>query len=348
MPFNRYDVDAFTRYYRLRIIRVLWRSVRISTAMLGFFLALQLDAILGQPPARKSKRAVHLRKMLTQLGPTFIKIGQALSTRPDLVRKDFLDELTILQDQLPAFPTQRAFTIVESELGEPIDDIFREISSEPVAAASLGQVYRGKLYSGEEVAVKVQRPNLVPKISLDLFILRNLVGVVGPFLPLNLGEDLSTIVDEFGAKLFEEIDYEQEARNAERFAANFVNDETVKVPKIHNKYSSRTVLTLEWIDGIKLTSNKCLIESKIDNDDIVRIGVVSSLRQLLEFGFFHADPHPGNLFALTDGRMAYIDFGMMDQLDLTTKETLVDALVHLVNNDYTRLAQDFVKLGFLT
>ncbi len=348
MRFHRYDVDAFARYYRFRLIQVLWRSLRISTAVLGFYLALQLDAILGEPPARKMKRAIHLRKMLTHLGPTFIKIGQALSTRPDLVRKDFLDELTILQDQLPAFPTPQAFAIIESELGEPLEDIFREISPEPVAAASLGQVYRGKLYSGQEVAIKVQRPKLVPKISLDLYILRNLVGLIGPFLPLNLGEDLSSVVDEFGTKLFEEIDYENEASNAERFAANFEADESVKVPEIYRKYSSRTVLTLEWIEGVKLTSTRCLLESNIDNDEMVRIGVVSSLRQLLEFGFFHADPHPGNLFALANGQMSYIDFGMMDQLDLSTKETLVDALVHLVNSDYDRLAQDFVKLGFLT
>lgn len=348
MPFLRYDVDAFARYYRFRFIQTLWRSLRISTSAIYFYLALQFDAILGNPPRRKIKRAIHLRKMLTQLGPTFIKIGQALSTRPDLVRKDFLEELIILQDQLPAFPTPQAFAIIESELGEPLEDIYKEITPQPIAAASLGQVYRGKLYSGEEVAIKVQRPHLVPKISLDLYILRNLVRFIGPFLPLNIGHDLSLIVDEFGAKLFEEVDYENEASNAERFAENFKNDPSVKVPKIYRKYSSRTVLTLEWIEGVKLTATQCMLNANINNDEMVRIGVVSSLQQLLEFGFFHADPHPGNLFALPDGRMSYIDFGMMDQLDTTTKENLVDALVHLVNNDYQKLAQDFVALGFLT
>lgn len=348
MPFLRYDVDAFARYYRFRFIQTLWRSLRISTSAIYFYLALQFDAILGNPPRRKIKRAIHLRKMLTQLGPTFIKIGQALSTRPDLVRKDFLEELIILQDQLPAFPTPQAFAIIESELGEPLEDIYKEITPQPIAAASLGQVYRGKLYSGEEVAIKVQRPHLVPKISLDLYILRNLVRFTGPFLPLNIGHDLSLIVDEFGAKLFEEVDYENEASNAERFAENFKNDPSVKVPKIYRKYSSRTVLTLEWIEGVKLTATQCMLNANINNDEMVRIGVVSSLQQLLEFGFFHADPHPGNLFALPDGRMSYIDFGMMDQLDTTTKENLVDALVHLVNNDYQKLAQDFVALGFLT
>ena len=348
MPFLRYDVDAFARYYRFRFIQTWWRSLRISVAAIKFYLALQFDALLGNPPKRKIKRAIHLRQMLTQLGPTFIKIGQALSTRPDLVRKDFLEELIILQDQLPAFPTAQAFAIIESELGEPLEDVFKDISPQPVAAASLGQVYRGKLYGGEEVAIKVQRPNLVPKISLDLYILRNLVGIIGPFLPLNLGHDLSLIVDEFGTKLFEEVDYENEASNAERFAENFKQDDSVKIPKIYRQHSSRTVLTLEWIEGVKLTATQCMLDANIDNDEMVRIGVVSSLQQLLEFGFFHADPHPGNLFALPEGRMSYIDFGMMDQLDLPTKEALVDALVHLVNNDYEKLAQDFVALGFLT
>jgi predicted unusual protein kinase regulating ubiquinone biosynthesis (AarF/ABC1/UbiB family) len=348
MPFLRYDIDAFARYYRFRFIQTLWRSLRISTSAIYFYLALQFDEMLGNPPRRKIKRAIHLRKMLTQLGPTFIKIGQALSTRPDLVRKDFLEELIILQDQLPAFPTPQAFAIIESELGEPLEDIYKEISPQPIAAASLGQVYRGKLYSGEEVAIKVQRPHLVPKISLDLYILRNLVGFIGPFLPLNIGHDLSLIVDEFGAKLFEEVDYENEASNAERFAENFKNDPSVKIPKIYRKYSRRTVLTLEWIEGVKLTATQCMLNANINNDEMVRIGVVSSLQQLLEFGFFHADPHPGNLFALPEGRMSYIDFGMMDQLDMRTKEHLVDALVHLVNNDYKKLAQDFVALGFLT
>jgi predicted unusual protein kinase regulating ubiquinone biosynthesis (AarF/ABC1/UbiB family) len=171
---------------------------------------------------------------------------------------------------------------------------------------------------------------------------------LGNFLPLNLGHDLTLIVDEFGTKLFEEIDYLNEGRNAERFAANFKDDPTVKVPVIYWPYCSQRVLTLEWIDGCKLTDTVSLKEDNLDPDRLIEIGVTAGLRQLLEFGFFHADPHPGNLFALADGRMAYIDFGMMDQLDQLTKETLVDAVVHLINQDFVSLGRDFVKLGFLT
>jgi predicted unusual protein kinase regulating ubiquinone biosynthesis (AarF/ABC1/UbiB family) len=317
--------------------------------MFGWFIfGLQWDNWTGQAEKHKCLRAIQLRQILTRLGPTFIKIGQALSTRPDLIRKDFLEELVVLQDQLPSFPTSVAFAIIEAELGSSVEEVYQEISPEPVAAASLGQVYRGRLFSGEEVAIKVQRPNLLPTLTLDLYLIRQAATLLGPWLPLNLGHDLTLIVDEFGIKLFEEIDYLHEGRNAEKFAHNFRDDPHIKVPGIYWRYSSIRVLTLEWIDGFKLTSTQCIIKSHISTDELIRIGVISGLRQLLEFGFFHADPHPGNLFALADGRMAYIDFGMMDQLEQTTKETLVDALVHLINKDYIKLAEDFVKLGFLT
>lgn len=257
-------------------------------------------------------------------------------------------ELMLLQDRLPPFANAEAFALVETELRQPIRDIYQEISATPVAAASLGQVYRGRLWTGEEVAIKVQRPSLRPKLTLDLYLMRIMAACFGPWLPLNLGHDLTLIVDEFGSKLFEEIDYINEGQNAERFAQNFKDCSEVKVPAIHWAYSSRRVLTLEWIDGFKLTDTQCAVDAKMDPDRLVQIGVISSLRQLLEFGFFHADPHPGNLFATPQGSMAYVDFGMMDQLDKNTKNTLVDALVHLVNKDYDRLAADFVKLGFLT
>jgi predicted unusual protein kinase regulating ubiquinone biosynthesis (AarF/ABC1/UbiB family) len=317
--------------------------------MFGWFVGgIQLDKALGKTEQNLPLRAMQLRKLLTNLGPTFIKIGQALSTRPDLVRQDYLAQLTLLQDQLPPFPTEEAFAIIERELNCIVEDAFQEISPKPVAAASLGQVYKGRLYSGQAVAIKVQRPNLAKKLTLDLFIIRRVVKLIGRWLPINLSHDLTMIVDEFGTKLFEEIDYHNEGLNAEQFARNFQNSPDVKVPAIYWKYSSRKVLTLEWIDGFKLSATQCILDAQLEPDNLIRIGVESGLRQLLEFGFFHADPHPGNLFVMPDGRMAYIDFGMMDQLNQETKETLVDALVHLINKDYKRLAQDFIRLGFLT
>ncbi len=344
---RRYNSDAIARYYRRRPWQILWRALQILRGFSWFFLCLKWDDWTNQTESRTTLRASQLRLLLTRLGPTFIKIGQALSTRPDLIRKDFLAELMLLQDQLPAFSTPLAFAIIQSELGHSVEKSYAEISPQPVAAASLGQVYQARLFSGEEVAVKVQRPNLVPTLTLDLCLIRWLSAWLGPWFPLNLGHDLTLIVDEFGTKLFEEIDYLNEGENAETFAHNFRDDPHVKVPAIYWQYSSRRVLTLEWIDGFKLTGTQCIIDAKVATDDLIRTGVTAGLRQLLEFGFFHADPHPGNLFALADGSIAYIDFGMMDQLDQLTKETLVDAVVHLINQDYEHLAQDFVTLGFL-
>lgn len=345
---RRYDPQAISQYYRNRPWRAIWRAFIIIWLFSRFLLGLKWDEWFNQVEVNRSKRAAQLRRLLTRLGPTYIKIGQALSTRPDLVRKDFLDELTKLQDRLPPFPTPVAFAIVERELDRSIEDIYSEISPEPVAAASLGQVYRARLRSGEEVAVKVQRPHLLPILTLDLYLLRWMARWAAPWLPLNLGHDLTLIVDEFGTKLFEEVDYLNEGRNAEKFAANFQNDLSVKVPTIYWRYSSQHVLTLEWINGFKLTDIPKIRESNLDENQLIEIGVTAGLRQLLEYGFFHADPHPGNLFATPTGQMAYIDFGMMDQLSEDTKETLVDAVVHLINQDYHELAKDFVKLGFLT
>ncbi|MBF2098166.1 MAG: AarF/ABC1/UbiB kinase family protein [Gloeomargaritaceae cyanobacterium C42_A2020_066] len=342
-----YDPEAIRRYYRWRPLQVIWRTGYVLWSLTAFVISLVWDAWEGQTLARQPRRAAQLRELITELGPTFIKVGQALSTRPDLVRKDYLEELTLLQDQLPPFPTPQALQIIAEELGRPAELLYLELSPTPVAAASLGQVYRGRLQTGEDVAVKVQRPGLVPILTLDLYILRLLARWFGPWLPLNLGHDLTMIVDEFGRKLFEEIDYLNEARNAERFAANFEGDPYVKVPCIYWSLSSHRVLTLEWINGYKLTDASAVQAAGIDMHAFVQIGVRAGLQQLLEFGFFHADPHPGNLFLTTDGRLAYIDFGMMDQLDQTTKEILVDALVHLVNREYEALATDFVRLGFL-
>ena len=345
---KRYNPEAIAQYYRYRPWLAFWRAFKILWFFAGFILALKWDDWQNSVEQNKLKRAAQLRVILTRLGPTFIKVGQALSTRPDLIRKDFLDELIKLQDQLPAFEQKIAYQIIETDLGRSIAEIYQEISPQPVAAASLGQVYRGRLYSGEEVAIKVQRPNLRPTLTLDLYLMRWAAGWLAPWLPLNLGHDLTLIVDEFGTKLFEEIDYLNEGRNAEKFATNFRNDPKVKVPAIYWRYTNTHVLTLEWINGFKLTDTQQIKAAGLDTDTLIDVGVSSGLQQLLEHGFFHADPHPGNLFAMSDGRMAYIDFGMMDQLEETTKETLVDAIVHLVNKDYLDLAEDFVKLGFLT
>lgn len=345
---RQYDWQAIARYYRWRPLVVIWRSLTVSWMLGAFSLNLLFDHIFHRTAANQEKRAIRLRQILTKLGPTFIKVGQALSTRPDLIKPSFLEELIKLQDQLPPFSNEVARQIIYRDLERTPEEVYSTFSAEPVAAASLGQVYKARLYSGEEVAVKVQRPNLMPTICRDLYIMRWAASWIAPWLPLNLGHNLTLIVDEFGTKLFEEVDYINEGHNAERFAANFQDEPLIKVPAIYWRYTSKHVLTMEWINGFKLTDTDKVKAAGLVSNDLVEIGVSSGLRQLLEFGFFHADPHPGNLFAMPDGRMAYIDFGMTDQLDQETKETLVDSVVHLINKDYADLANDFVKLGFLT
>ena len=289
---------------------------------------------------------------LTDLGPCFIKVGQALSTRPDLVRRDWLEELSRLQDDLPPFPNDIARQTITTELGVNLSEVFAEFPSYPVAAASLGQVYHARLKDGRWVAVKVQRPNLPKILRRDLAIIRTLAILCAPFLPLNLGFGLGTIIDEFGRSLFDEIDYRKEANNAEYFAQLFADHPEVTVPEVERSLSSRRVLTTSWINGVKMSSRKALEVHHLDPTALIRTGVISGLRQLLEFGYFHADPHPGNLFALpgvTDGmgHMAYVDFGMMDALSEKDRLTLTGAVVHLINRDFHALAGDFQTLGFL-
>ena len=281
-------------------------------------------------------------------GPSFVKAGQVLANRPDVVRADFMEELTKLQDDVPAFKTEEAFAIIEKELGKSVKDLFEEITPEPIAAASLGQVYKAKLkQTGETVAIKVQRPGIEPIIYRDLVLFRILGGFVNGVARKRLGCNAELIVDEFGEKLLEELDYVQEGRNLVDFYENFKNDPIVKIPKFYPEYSGKKVLVMEWIDGVRCTNPKEICDT-LDVDEFIRVGVVSGLRQLLEFGLFHGDPHPGNIFAMRDGRIAYVDFGNVAQLTQRNKEVLIDAVVHAVNEDYDGMASDFVNLGFLT
>jgi len=342
-----YDPDAIATYYRRRPWQIIWRFLRILWPFATFYLNLWWDRWQGKSEQRQRQRAVHLRELLTNLGPAYIKVGQALSTRPDLVPPIFLDELSSLQDQLPPFPNELAYHFIEAELGAAPAQIYAELSADPVAAASLGQVYKGRLHSGEVVAVKVQRPDLAQRITLDLYILRLLAQLATHYIP-QIRSDLVGIMDEFGARIFEEMDYTHEADNAERFAKLYGHLSDIYVPCIYRQYTRRRVLTMEWIDGTKLTKLDDLQNQGIDATHLIEIGVQCSLRQLLEHGFFHADPHPGNLLATADGKLAYLDFGMMSQVKPYQRYGLIEAVVHMVNRDFEGLAQDYIKLEFLT
>ncbi|MDJ0732141.1 MAG: AarF/ABC1/UbiB kinase family protein [Crocosphaera sp.] len=342
----QYHPEIINDYYRQRLPQVISRLLNVFFLFARFALGLWWDKIRGKNPKQEKKRAIHLREMLTELGPTYIKVGQALSTRPDLVPPVYLDELTTLQDQLPSFPNEVAYGFIEEELGKSPQSIYAELSEKPIAAASLGQVYKGKLKTGEKVAVKVQRPDLIKRITLDIYILRNL-SIWAQTTFSFIRSDLVAITDELAGRIFEEINYIQEGKNAEEFAKLYGHLPEIYVPKIYWEYTGRRVLTMEWVEGTKLTNITEIQAQGIEATHLVEVGVNCSLRQLLEHGFFHADPHPGNLLAMKDGRLAYLDFGMMSRIKPYQRYGLIEAVVHLVNRDFDALAYDYVKLDFL-
>ncbi|MBE9051401.1 AarF/ABC1/UbiB kinase family protein [Nostocales cyanobacterium LEGE 11386] len=343
----RYDPDEIREHYGNRPLQVLQRICAVLGPTLSFVFGLWWDNRRGIVVKKDQRRAVQLRELLTKLGPAYIKIGQALSTRPDLVPPTYLEELTRLQDQLPPFANEIAYQFIEEELGAPPQEIYAELSPQPIAAASLGQVYKGKLKTGEEVAVKVQRPDLRERITIDLYILRNLAAWVKNKVK-RVRSDLVGILDELGDRIFEEMDYIHEGENAERFFELYGHIKDIYVPKIYWEYTNRRVLTMEWINGTKLTQTKEIRDQGIDARYLIEVGVQCSLRQLLEHGFFHADPHPGNLLATTDGKLAYLDFGMMSEVQPPQRYGLIEAIVHVVNRDFEGLANDYVKLDFLS
>jgi predicted unusual protein kinase regulating ubiquinone biosynthesis (AarF/ABC1/UbiB family) len=343
----RYDPEQIKADYQGKPLQVFQRILSVLRPSVSYLLGVWWDKKRGIAVQDNQRRAVQLREMLTGLGPAYIKIGQALSTRPDLVPPIVLDELTKLQDQLPPFDNEIAYQFIEEELGNKPEEIYAELSPQPIAAASLGQVYKGKLKTGEEVAIKVQRPDLRERITIDLYILRNLAQWVQKNVK-RIRSDLVAILDELGDRIFEEMDYIHEGENAERFFELYGHIQDIYVPRIYWEYTNRRVLTMEWINGIKLTQSQKINEQGIDARYLIEVGVQCSLRQLLEHGFFHADPHPGNLLATYDGQLAYLDFGMMSEIKPPQRYGLIEAIVHVVNRDFDLLTQDYVKLEFLS
>ena len=298
--------------------------------------------------ARLEKQAAWLRENLITLGPTFIKIGQALGTRGDLLPLAYIKELTTLQDQVPAFSTAEAFARIEAELGRRLHEAYAEIDAEPIAAASLGQVYRAKLHGGQEVAVKVQRPNLHETISFDIAVLYKLVTLTNRFFPrANENADWEGMLREFHITIFEEMDYAKEGRNADRFRQSFREWRVIRVPKIYWSHTTSRVLTMDFIRGTKVTDLEALRARKISPVKVNRLLVRTYLKQLLEDGFFHADPHPGNLLVMDSGHLAFFDFGMVGRITPRLQSQMIDAFFHVVSRDVQGLGQDILNLNFL-
>ncbi|GIL77467.1 hypothetical protein Vretimale_2971 [Volvox reticuliferus] len=343
-----YDPDRLAAVLNKRWPQVYTRAVQVSATLGGFMAAVARDYALGQFETNMPIRAKQLRTLLGKLGPALVKIGQALSARPDLLPRSYLEALSELQDRLPSFPNEIAFAVIEEELGQPVTELFSELSELPVAAASLGQVYRARLRDGTDVAVKVQRPNIGESIAVDMLLLRRLMAVVDQRLPqLGISQPLVPLVDEFAGRLFAELDYVQEGHNCERFQALYGSMPRVRTPKIYWQYTSRRVLTMEWIEGVKLTNAPAMAAAGLDVVDFVDVGIECTLRQLLEHGYFHADPHPGNLLATRAGDLVYLDFGMMSEAPQYARYAIMAHVVHLVNRDYDAMCKDYYTLQFM-
>ena len=277
------------------------------------------------------KQSVWLKESLINLGPTFIKMGQSLGTRGDLLPLPYVKELATLQDQVPAFPTAEAFALIESELGRKLNEAFAEIDSEPIAAASLGQVYRARLHTGEEVAIKVQRPNLEEAVSFDIAILGRITDFLDRVPQISDNADWSGMLREFDITIHEEMDYVKEGHHAERFRENFKTWRVIHVPKIHWSHSTRRVLTMEFIRGTKVVDITALRARRISPVKVNRLLIRTYLKQLLEDGYFHADPHPGNLLVMDNGRLAFFDFGMTGRITAGLQSQMITAFFHVVD-----------------
>eukprot|EP00752_Nemacystus_decipiens_P006520 g5871.t1 len=368
-----YDTAAMDRFFVLRPERTWARLAQILVEFVGIVLALGADQLVGRghstrtgdettASATATDEAVegggggapgHIRRAVTRLGPNFVKIGQALASRPDLVGEAIAGELLLLQDAMPLFSNQVAREFIREELGAYPEDIFDSIGDNPIAAASLGQVYKAQLH-GRPVAVKVQRPDLLEAVGLDFYVARGLAAALtrlsgsSSFFGgrLVVRSDLVAAVDEYGSRLFEELDYRKEAQNMVRFRELYGDMPGILVPGVLLEYSGKRVITSEWIDGEKLVDD--LAQVNPADLPILRVGIDCTLTQLLDKGFLHADPHGGNLLKTADKRLAYLDFGLVSVIPPGVMDALICSTVNVMNRDYVALAKGFPALALMS
>ncbi|KAL8475023.1 hypothetical protein ACS0TY_031446 [Phlomoides rotata] len=347
------------RWNRFKTYSTIQRTLEIWGFVLSFLFKAWLSNQKfsykgGITEVKKSQRrkvlAKWLKDSILRLGPTFIKIGQQFSTRVDILAQEYVDQLSELQDQVPPFPSETAVSIVEEELGAPIDDVFERFDREPIAAASLGQVHRAKL-KGQEIVVKVQRPGLKDLFDIDLKNLRVIAEYLQKIDPKSDGakRDWVAIYDECASVLYDEIDYTKEAANAEKFADNFKNMDYVKVPAIYWEYTTPQVLVMEYVPGIKINRIQALDQLGVDRKRLGRYAVESYLEQILSHGFFHADPHPGNIAVddVNGGRLIFYDFGMMGSISPNIREGLLEVFYGVYEKDSDKLLQAMIQMGVL-
>ncbi|WP_135610034.1 AarF/ABC1/UbiB kinase family protein [Methanococcoides sp. AM1] len=295
----------------------------------------------GNQPRTGPARA---RMVLEELGPTYVKFGQLMSMRQDLIPKEYAEEFAKLQNDVPPFECSEVERVIEEELGDKVENLFLSFDKEPIAAASIGQVHRAKLHGGKDVVVKVQRPGIRKVIDSDLDILFSIAGFAEEHLEEAKLYSPVAVVEELQRSIYAEMDYTQEARNIERFKCNFKDDPNIVIPGVYWEYSGLKVLTLDYIDGIKSDNFKEIDALGLDRNQIAEYGTEAFMKQIFEDGFFHADMHSGNVLILTDGRIALLDFGMVGHISKEIRNLLIDALIAITRGDvnqYLEVLKDF-------
>ena len=288
-----------------------------------------------------------LRLAMEELGPTFIKLGQLLSTRPDVLGKEYIHEFSKLQDKVPAVSLEDINAQIQREMGHPAEELFAEFSKEPLAAASIAQVHRGKLKSGEEVVFKIRRPGIAKIVATDIDVLMGLAYLIEQHVPAVALYDPVGLVKEFRRNILREMNFTREGRTVDRFAVNFAGSDTVYTPKIFWDYSGEIVLTMEYVPGIKISDLENLTAQGYDLKEIAHRGADAFLRQVLDFGLFHADPHPGNVFILPGQVICMLDYGMVGRLGRDLKDQLIDLLQALLDKDVNRIISQLLYSGEL-
>ncbi len=325
-----------------------WRQLKIFGIAIKLIFSLWWNKTTGNNSARTRHRiAKWLVKNILELGPTFIKIGQALSTRADLIPWEYIEEFGQLQDRVPPFSSDLAIAVIEQELGKPISVLFAEFNPTPLAAASLGQVHKARLHTGEDVVIKVQRPGLARLFNLDFEILHHLVRWLNRLLKDVRKFNLEAIYREFFELLYLEIDYIHEGKNAERFRQNFQSYQRVAVPQVYWQYTTSKILTLEYLPGIKIDNRPALEASQIDTQEVIQLGITCYLKQLLEDGFFQSDPHPGNMAVSPRGDIIFYDFGTMAEVKTIAKDQMIKTFFAVLKKDTDEVVETLIYMGLI-
>lgn len=324
------------------------RQIDVFAAAGKFLFYLWWDGLLQNKSAHTRRIRAHwLVNTLLDLGPTFIKIGQSLSTRADLLPLEYVKELGQLQDRVPEFSSEEAIALVESELGKDIYTLYRDFDSFPIAAASLGQVHRARLHTGEDVVVKVQRPGLSKLFDLDVKAVYQVIRFCDRYFPWTRKYNLEAIYHEFFKILYQEIDYVQEGKNADRFGDNFKEYPRIIVPKVYWQYTNKKVITVEYAPGIKVDDRISLEAIGVDIQKLNQLGICCYLKQLLIDGFFQADPHPGNLAVTEDGSLIFYDFGMMAEVKSLAKDEMVKTFFAVLRKDTDGVLDTLITIGLV-